>query len=295
MPRPASWRTSRSVVGEAGVSVPRTLEIPEGVEVTRVLTARSEHAVHRISAAGERVGSILLVPGWTGSKEDFTPVLPLLADLGFDVVTFDQRGQYESPGDVEDDYSLEGLAEDALALADVTIQDERFHLLGHSFGGLVAQTLTIGHPDRIRTLSLLCTGPGALGDTPTRPLQRLVTAIGKVPLLQIHELREQGIKRPAQITAFLAKRFTANAPASLKAMTQHLLDAEDRVDEVAATGVPCWVARGETDDAWPHDVQAEMARRLGTEIVILPSAAHSPGVEAPEELVDDWRGFLLAH
>ncbi|GAA3545048.1 alpha/beta hydrolase [Aeromicrobium flavum] len=277
------------------MSVPKTLEIPEGVEVSRVRTVRAEHAVHRIRAVGDRIGSILLVPGWTGSKEDFTPVLPLLAALGFDVVTYDQRGQYESPGDAADDYSLEALADDALALADAALEDERFHLLGHSFGGLVSQTLTIEHPERIRTLSLLCTGPGALGDTPTRPLQRLVTAIGKVPLLQIHELREQGIKRPAQVTAFLAKRFTANAPASLKAMTQHLLDAEDRVDEVAATGVPCWVARGETDDAWPHDAQADMAKRLGTEIVILPSAAHSPAVEAPDELVDDWRDFLLAH
>lgn len=277
------------------MSVPRTLEIPDGVIVETVETKRTTHAVHRVEAVGERIGSVLLVPGWTGSKEDFTPVLPLLSALGYDVVTFDQRGQYESPGDATDDYSLEGLATDALALADVAIRDERFHLLGHSFGGLVSQTLTIEQPGRIRSLSLLCTGPGALGDSPTRPLQRIVTAIGKVPLLQIHELRERGVKRPAQITAFLAKRFTANAPASLKAMTQHLIDAPDRVDEVAATGVPCWVARGETDDAWPHDVQAEMARRLGTEIVILPSAAHSPGVEAPEELVDDWRAFLLAH
>lgn len=277
------------------MSVPRTLEVPAGVIVETVETKRTAHAVHRAEPVGERLGSVLLIPGWTGSKEDFTPVLPLLASLGYEVVTFDQRGQYESPGDATDDYSLPALAKDAVALADVILTDERFHLLGHSFGGLVAQSLTVDHPERVRSLSLLCTGPGALGDSPARPLQRIVSAIGKVPLLQIHELREQGIKRPAQITAFLAKRFTANAPASLKAMTQHLLDAPDRVDEVAATGVPCWVARGENDDAWPHDVQTEMARRLGTEIVILPSAAHSPGVEAPEELVDDWRAFLLAH
>lgn len=277
------------------MSVPRTLEIPEGVEQTTVETARTTHAVQVARATGERRGSILLVPGWTGSKEDFTPVLPLLAALDYDVVTFDQRGQYESPGGPDDDYSLSALAADALALADAALPDDRFHLLGHSFGGLVSQTLTIEHPERIRSLSLLCSGPGALGDSPTRPLVRIYNAIGKVPLLQIHQLREQGIKRPAQITAFLAKRFSANAAASLKAMTQHLIDAPDRVDEVAATGVPCWVGRGETDDAWPHDVQAEMARRLCTEIVVLPSAAHSPAVEAPEEFVDDWRDFLARH
>ncbi len=277
------------------MSVPRSLDIPDGVEVLQIVTVRTTHAVHVARAVGERIGSILLVPGWTGSKEDFTPIVPLLSAAGYDVVTYDQRGQYESPGGAHDDYSLSALAEDAVALADVTIEDPVFHLLGHSFGGLVAQTLTISHPDRIRTLSLVCSGPGALGESPTRPLQRIAAAIGKVPLLQIHQLREQGIKRPAQITAFLAKRFSANAPASLKAMTQHLIDAPDRVAEVAETGVPCWVARGETDDAWPFDAQADMARRLGTEIVILPSAAHSPAVEAPEELVDDWLGFLRQH
>lgn len=180
-------------------------------------------------------------------------------------------------------------------MADATLTDDRFHVLGHSFGGLVVQRVALAHPERLRSLSLLCSGPGALGDTPTRPLVRMVNAIGKVPLLQIHQLREQGIKRPAQITAFLAKRFSANAAASLKAMTQHLIDAPDLIDDVAATGVPAWVGRGETDDAWPFDVQAAMAHRLGTEIVILPSAAHSPAVEAPDEFVDDWRDFLDRH
>ncbi|HPU12379.1 MAG TPA: alpha/beta hydrolase [Aeromicrobium sp.] len=277
------------------MSVPKTLEVPDGVESRTITTTRSTFAAQVCHAQGDRRGSILLIPGWTGSKEDFTPVLPLLAEIGYDVVTYDQRGQYESPGAPDDDYSLSGLAADALSLAEQTFGDEKFHLLGHSFGGLVAQVLAIEHSKRIRTLSLLCSGPGALGDSPARPLKRISQAIGKTPLLQIHQLRDQGLKQPAQITAFLAKRFTSNAPASLKAMTQHLLDAPDRVDEVAATGVTCWVGRGETDDAWPHDAQAKMAERLGTEIVILPSAAHSPAVEGPEEFIDEWRDFLEAN
>ena len=69
----------------------------------------------------------------------------------------------------------------------------------------------------------------------------------------------------------------------------------DREDERGHPFSEAQFRRGETDDAWPHDAQADMARRLNTEIVILPSAAHSPGVEAPEELVDEWKDFLLAH
>jgi pimeloyl-ACP methyl ester carboxylesterase len=244
--------------------------------------------------ADEPRGHVVLIPGWTGSKEDFTPLLPLLAAAGLDVTTYDQRGQYETPGRPGDDYSLAGYAADTAAVRD-TSSFETSALLGHSFGGLVAQHAAVADPSKWQSLSLLCTGPGALGDSPTRPLRRLVSAIGKVPLLQLHELREQGVRRPAQITRFLAKRFTSNAPASLKAMTQLLIDAPDLVDEVAATGLPCWVGRGADDDAWPHDVQALMARRLGTEIHVVPDSAHSPAVENPSGLVAAWLPFLHLH
>lgn len=275
------------------MSVPRTLDLPPGVEAVILPTARGAFAAHVVHAETP-VGHVLLVPGWTGSKEDFTPVLPLLAAAGFDATAYDQRGQFETPGTAADDYSLAGLAADALAVR-ATASHERSHLVGHSFGGLVSQQAVVADPAAWLSVGLLCTGPGALGDTPTRPLRRLASAIGKVPLLHLHELREQGVRRPAQITAFLARRFTANAPASLKAMTQHLIDAPDIVDDVAATGVPVWVGRGLDDDAWPHDVQALMAERLGTEIHVVPDSAHSPAVENPTGLVDAWLPFLRRH
>lgn len=276
------------------MSVPQTLILPHGVSATRIATARTMHAVH-MARAQNRIGSILLIPGWTGSKEDFTPILPMLAAQGYDVVAYDQRGQFETPGEHDDDYSLEALAEDAFALARASFRPGPLHILGHSFGGLVAQALATTHRSDLATLSLVCSGPGALGDSPTRPLQRMVNALGKHPLLQIHEIRNRGMKHPAQITAFLTRRFTSNSAVSLRAMTQHLIDAPDVIDEVAATRIPAFVARGAEDDAWLFDAQDDMAARLGTEVVVLPSAAHSPAVEAPEELVEAWLPFLQSH
>lgn len=275
------------------MSIPKSLELPPGVEAIRLQTPRGEFAAHTIRAGGPRE-HVLLVPGWTGSKEDFTPLLPLLAADGFDVTTYDQRGQYETPGEPGADYSLAGFAADALAVRAAS-GHERSVLLGHSFGGLVAQQAAVADPAAWVSLSLLCTGPGALGESDRRPLQKLVSAIGKVPLLDIHELREQGIKRPAQITGFLAKRFTSNDPRSLRAITQHLIDAPDIVDDVLATGLPVWVGRGADDDAWPHDVQAVMAERLGTPIHVIPDSAHSPAVENPAGLIAAWSPFLLTH
>jgi pimeloyl-ACP methyl ester carboxylesterase len=145
-----------------------------------------------------------------------------------------------------------------------------------------------------RSLSLLDTGPGALGDTPTRPLTKLFEAIGVMPMADIHRLREQamGVKRPPDIAKFLLRRFTSNDPPSLKAMTQALIEAPDRIDELAALPLPVWVGRGADDDAWPHDIQAAMAKRLGTEIHVIEDSAHSPAVENPQGLADAWLPFL---
>lgn len=275
------------------MSIPKTLDIPPGVDVVRIEADGIDVAAHVVRLDSPRA-HVLLVPGWTGSKEDFTQLLPLLAAEGFDVTAYDQRGQYETAAGPEDDFTLAGFARDAAAVAAVA-SERPSHLLGHSFGGLVAQQAAVSHRAQWQTLSLLCTGPGALGESPQRPLGMLVQALGKVPLLQIHELREQGIRRPAQITRFLAKRFTSNSVPSLRAITQLLLDAPDIIDDVHALDLPVWVGRGQDDDAWGHDVQASMAERLGTTIHVVPDSAHSPGVENPQGLVDTWLPFLKEH
>ncbi len=176
-----------------------------------------------------------------------------------------------------------------------TIEGGQSHILGHSFGGLVAQQAALLDPAQVASLNLLDTGPGALGDLPNRPLTALADAIGTVPLDQIHEFREQGAVRPPEIADFLLKRFTSNDPASLKAMTLLLLDAPDIIDDVAKLNLPFWVGRGADDDAWPHDIQAEMAVRLGTEIHVIADSAHSPAVENPAGLMAAWLPFLNDH
>lgn len=272
------------------MSVPKTLALPPGVQKVTIETPRGSFAAH-VTRADTTLGHILLIPGWTGSKEDFTPVLPLLAAAGFDVTAYDQRGQYETHGGKDDDYSLDGFAADALAVR-LAAGHPTSHLLGHSFGGLVAQQAAVQDPSAWQTLSLLDTGPGALGDSPVRPLRMFARAIGKMPMSQIHRFRERGAVRKPEIAAFLAKRFTSNARASLKAMTRLLIDAPDIIDDVTKLDLPFWVGRGADDDAWPHDAQASMATRLGTEIHVIAHSAHSPAVENPTGLVDAWLPFL---
>src|SRR3954471_18513165 len=85
---------------------------------------------------GAGSGTVLMVAGYTGSKEDFAPLLAPLAEAGLRAVAIDQRGQYESPGpDDPAAYTVTELADDVLAVARVLRADggDPLHLVGHSF------------------------------------------------------------------------------------------------------------------------------------------------------------------
>ena len=88
---------------------------------------------------------------------------------------------------------------------------------------------------------------------------------------------------------FLRRRFVSSRAASLLGMGAALRTEPDRVDELAAalhgSNTPVAVIAGADDDAWPLPDQREMAARLGTELVIIPDAAHSPAVENPAALL----------
>jgi pimeloyl-ACP methyl ester carboxylesterase len=62
------------------------------------------------------------------------------------------------------------------------------------------------------------------------------------------------------------------------------VDAEDRVDKVAKAGVRAQVLYGASDDAWPLEVQDDIAERLGTRAQVIADAGHSPAIEQPGAL-----------
>jgi pimeloyl-ACP methyl ester carboxylesterase len=91
---------------------------------------------------------------------------------------------------------------------------------------------------------------------------------------------------PPDIVAFLRRRMFMSSAAGLMGMANELLCTADRVDQLAkvsgGASLPVLVLYGENDDAWDTDDQALMAERLDARKVVIPGAAHSPAVEAPE-------------
>lgn len=259
------------------------------------------------SAAG--AAPVLLVPGYTGSKEDFLEILQPIASAGHRVLTYDQRGQYESAGPAETTgatgatdpraFTVEELAADLLALLG-ELAAGAVHLVGHSFGGLVARAAAIARPGALRSLTLMDSGPAAIPGDRADQLRRcdpIMTEQGPAAVwaeLEQTAQRNGAAEQSPELADFLRRRFFANSPVGLQTMGRELLAATDRSAELAATGLPLLVLYGEDDNAWPPAVQADMARRLGARRAVVPAAVHSPAVEAPEAtaaaLLEFWRG-----
>lgn len=80
----------------------------------------------------------------------------------FDLLAYDQRGLGQSEKPSGRPFSMEDYAADAAAV----IKEagwESAHVIGVSFGGMVAQELAIRFPERVRKLVLACTSPGGEG------------------------------------------------------------------------------------------------------------------------------------
>lgn len=230
---------------------------------------------------------VLMVPGYTGSKEDFGPVLDVLAEGGYRVTAIDLPGQLDSPGP-DDESAYTPLALSADIIEAVAQLDAPVHLVGHSFGGLVTRAAVIDQPRLARDMVLMCSGPAALAGLRRQRIELLRPVLPQLGMaglwqaMQATYASEPGYEAPpADVADFLERRFFAGSPAMLQGMGEAIIAEPDRTVELLATGVRLLVMHGADDDAWPPAVQREMAGRLGASYVVVPAAAHSPAVENP--------------
>jgi pimeloyl-ACP methyl ester carboxylesterase len=222
----------------------------------------------------------ILVHGYTGSKEDFDYIGPLLADRGYRVFTADNRAQHESPH-AEDEllYSLEALARDVVDIARYYSLD-RPHLFGHSLGGVIAQRTFVSAPELFRTLTLFCTGPSA---QPEPKFAKDVEAkmAGKSMQEAWNEFAEEMYAtHPRQ--ELMKKRWLANDPRWLIIQAKVLMTFESVIPQIAASTVPRHVIYGENDDAWPISMQNQMAKDLSAPVTVIKDAGHCPNEDQPE-------------
>ncbi len=281
--RAVTWRA---------VSIPPFLNPPKNTTAYHLRTSRGEFAVIDTAPAHgvTRRGTVLLVPGFTGSKEDFIAILGALGEAGHRAVAYDQRGQYQTAGPADpDEYTFQTLVNDVYAVIEA-LGDGPVHLVGHSFGGLVARMVALTDPAPLRSLTIMSSGPAAVTEGDQARLRMLLAALEQHDLpaiwdaMQALEAEAGGqVDVDEDVHEFLRVRFVSNTPASLVGMARLLLDEPDRVDELARVPLPKHVLHGVEDHAWDPAWQAEMARRLRARHTVIEGAGHSPAAERPAQ------------
>lgn len=278
---------------------------PHGARTRRLRTPRGEFAVVDVPpAAGvEEQGVALLLPGFTGSKEDFTLVHGPLAARGYRSVAVDGRGQYESDGPADDEsaYAQDELARDVLAQAEAL--GGAVHLVGHSLGGQIARAAVLLDHTPFRSLTLVSSGPGRISVSQEQRVKLLRDALAVMSMAECWEAilamgppeEVGGPARGIGDREWLRRRWLGTKPAQLLATGRQLCAEPDRVAELAAVPLPFHVLSGTHDDTWPVTDLDEMAVRLEAHRTVVDGAEHSPNIDAPEPtaraLADFWDGL----
>jgi pimeloyl-ACP methyl ester carboxylesterase len=240
---------------------------------------------------------VLMIMGFMGSSRAWFRLLPHVADQHRAIV-FDNRGTGDSdrPGGL---FTMDHLVDDALAVLDAA-GEETAHVVGVSMGGMVAQHLALDHPERVRSLSLLCTHHGGRrpGGMPWRMLASIALrpVLGPggtfrivAPLLYSERTRTE---RRERLEADLRMRAQEVTPARTAlgqgaAITRHA--SADRLGELS---MPVLVVHGEEDRLVPVEAAHELARLIpSADLRIVPNAGHLLGTDAEQETA----GAVLGH
>lgn len=250
-------------------------------------------AVSAPGGAGEN--RVLLVPGYTGSKEDYSTVLPFLGEAGWDVLAYSQRGQGGSAAPAGlGAYGMSDFVGDLIAVAEAWAGTTgRVHLVGHSFGGIVARAAVVKRPDLFASVTLFCSGRAVYDWMNTLPiLDPLPTGPGARQQVLRTYFPDMNFDEPGVGWAeFQRIRALDTASENLVGIARILSQLRPDTPALAATGVPVHVLYGDQDEIWPPSWYAEEAADLGARESIIRGGTHSPQLQFPQQ----WAEFASSY
>jgi pimeloyl-ACP methyl ester carboxylesterase len=265
--------------------------LPEGVTRRTFAAPSGELAV--IEAGAPDAPRVVLVPGVTGSKEDFALMMPLLAAAGYYVLAYDMAGQFESHAAGPENlavptahYTHDLFVNDLIAILES--QPGAAHVLGYSFAGTVAQLALNSRPDLFLSLTLLSAPPQSGQGF------RGVKRIGRISgftngrtgaALMIWGVKKNFTKVPPGRLKFVRDRFSLTRRSSVADIIALMKQAPDLDAVLAASPIPKLVAVGE-HDLWPVALHRDFATAIEATLAVYPTG-HSPCETSPHQLVRD--------
>lgn len=259
-------------------------------------TIPSGKTYYEVHGEGE---PLLLHPGFGCTVEIYWRNMLPLAEH-FRVIVFDPRGAGRSD-DGSPTLLMKDFADDATALLDA-LDIETAHVVGTSFGGMVAQHIAIEHPARVRRLVLACTSAGGPQHVlpPPENLGKFIAASDipdPIEALRSTYCLNYSDEFIAKNDALLVERARANEhlrssqegrAGQLHSVQNH--DTHDRLTEIVA---PTFVAHGTEDGTVPVENGKILAAGIpGARLKLYPGGRHLFFTECADELNRDIVAFL---
>lgn len=254
-----------------------------------------------VEVIGQGPPAVVLHGGLGIDHSSYRSLDRLAGDLR--LIYFDHRGNGRSARPDPATLTMSGWADDAVAVGRAMAGGESLVVIGHSYGGFIAQELAIRHPGAVRALVLVCTTPGQLGrgELPApegAPLPREFEEL----LASMPETDEELAAAMTQLAPAYLHREDPETLRSLMADTVFSAAAMRRgfevlatwssVDRLASIDAPTLVVAGRHDPftAWPQ--AHRIADRLpDAEVVVFEHSAHFPWLDEPDrffDLVPSW-------
>ncbi|MGA0556036.1 alpha/beta fold hydrolase [Larkinella sp. VNQ87] len=269
-------------------------------------------SLHVVEAGPEDGPLLILLHGfpefWWAWRHQITP----LADCGYRVIVPDMRGYNRSDAPQEvTAYRLDTLVADVMALADLYGAD-RFHLVGHDWGGLIAWGVGTSHAERLERLVIMdAPHPDRWVEQalrhPTQALRSTYVALFQLPwlpetalgALDFAALRStlERTARPHTFRAGEMKHYTEAwaHPGSLTAMLNYYRALRERKkpDQPARIQTPTLVLWGEKDSFLElHLAHAALELCDNGQLSIIEGATHWLHLEEPARVNAELMRFL---
>lgn len=187
----------------------------------------------------------------------------------------------------EGQYSLEGLARDALALMDA-LEIERAGFVGLSLGGMIAQELALQAPQRLACMVLCSTTSRIPPEAGSLWDQRIRTAAseGMEPLVAptiVRWFTRPFRERRPEVIEEISAMIRATPPAGYIACCRAIMHL-DLTERLAAVRLPTLVVVGEEDQGTPVSASQAIHERIaGSRLEVIAAAAHLLNVEQADE------------
>lgn len=254
--------------------------------------------VRGLAIGFERQGTgppLVLLHGILQDSRSWRPQLDALSDE-FTVVAWDAPGCGRS-SDPPEAFRMPEFADCLAAFVDACGL-ERPHVLGLSFGAVLALELYRRHPRVPRSLVLASAYAGWAGSLPAEVVEgRLEQALreANLPANQFVPGWIPGLlteSAPAELVDGVVAMMSEFHPASYRAMARGLAEADLR-DVLPRIDVPTLLLYGDADRRSPLSVADDLHARIpGSRLAVLPGVGHLSNLEAAHSFNAEVRGFL---